>query len=353
MSLTQLTRKEKLVFYNLVKNPDFNDSQISTEITVKRSTVTAIRNRLKKEGYYSTIVVPNLPALGARMLAIYYGKYNPLTPIEERMKSATYGEDIKHPELVFARSTDTEFIKIYVAENLVDIRFVRDKIFIDYEARNFIEDIHSIYYPFELCWISSLFNFVPLMGKLIGIEPEEKDYNNYIFNGIRKVELTNAEKVVLDAVVKNPEANTMELSKITGKTRSTVSRIRADLSDRKLIQTLCLPALEKLGCELMAFIHTKFNPKSSMETRKDEMKFVSKAASHLFKVSGNIESAGILIPRNYTEYIALYNELISLYREKGYISENPYSLILPVGKTKNKKLDFSGLTNKLLFGEKE
>lgn len=349
MSLNQLTKKEKVVFYNLVKHPNFNDGQVSKLIDVKRSTVTAIRNRLKREGFYSTIVIPNLQALGCRILGIYYGKYNPLTPMEERMKVDTYGEDAKHPELIFARSTDTEFVKIYVSEHLVDIRSIRDKIFIDYEAHNFIEDIHSVYYPFELCSISSVFNFVPLMGRLVGIEPEETDYDNFIFKGSKKTELTNAEKAVLDAVVANPDANIVELSKLTGKTRSTVSKIKAELAERKLMQNIQLPTLEKLGCELMVVLHTKFNPKSSMETRKEDMGLIKKTAGHIFKVSGNIESVGILIPKNYTEYIALYNEMISLYREKGYISENPYPLLFPVEKIRNKKLDFSGVTHKMLF----
>ena len=68
MSLNQLTRKERLVFYNLVKHPDFNDNQISKEIDVKRSTVTAIRNKLKRDGFYTKLVIPNLPALGCRLM---------------------------------------------------------------------------------------------------------------------------------------------------------------------------------------------------------------------------------------------------------------------------------------------
>jgi len=352
MGLTSLTRKEKLVFFSLVKHPLYSDSQVSKMIDVKRSTVTAIRNRLKRDGFYSSIVIPNLPALGCRLLQITYGNYNPLTPIEERRKSPSYGDDDNHPELIFARSTDTEFIKIFAAEHLYDIRSVRDKIYIDYETHDFIEDIHNILYPLELCNITSIFNYVPLLGKLLGIEIEEADYNNYIFNGTCKsADLTNVEKNILNAIVNNPEANIVELSKLTGKTRSTVSKVSSSLIERKLIQKINLPTLENLGCELMVFIHTQFNPKSSMETRKEEMKNIMKAAGHVFKVSGNIESAGIIVPRNYTEFIALYNEMISLYRDKGYISENPHYLLLPIEKIKYKKLDFGSLTHKLLFNK--
>ena len=349
MPLNQLTRKEKLVFYSIVKHPDFNDNQVSKEIDVKRSTVTAIRNRLRKEGFYSRMVVPNFPGLGCRLLQITYGKYNPAKPYEERVKTEAFGEGIKHPELVMARSTDTEFLKIYVAENLYDIRVVQDKSFIEYESHDFIENIHSIHYPFELCSISSLFNYVPLMGSLLGMEVEEKDYNNYIFNGHKKEDLTNVEKVVLDGLVANPEASTVELAKITGKTRSTVSKVTQELAERRMIQNICLPTLEKMGCELMVFLHTKFNPKSSMETRKEDMKYIMKEASHVFKVSGDIESSGIIVLKNYTEYIALYNKMIGLYREKKYITDNPRALLFPIAKIKSKKMDFSALTHKMLF----
>ena len=352
MSISQLTKKEKQVFYNIVKNPDSNDKEISGSVGIKRSTVTAIRNRLRKEGFYSNIIIPNLPALGCRILGITYGKYNPRAPQEERMKAKTFGEGIKHPELVFARSTDTEFLRLYVAEHLADIRVTQDKMFMDYESLNFIEYSNSIYYPFELCYITSLFNFVPCVGGILGIETEDADYNNYKFSqNSKKVNLTNAEKVIMDAVVKHPEANVVELSSITGKTRSTISKIRAEFYESNLIQTICLPALEKLGCELMVFLHTKFNPKSSIETRKEDMNFIKKTASHIFKVSGNVESAGIIIPKNYTEFIACYNNMISLYREKNYISDNPYSLLFPVEKIKTKKLDFSAITHKMLFDE--
>ncbi len=350
MSLSQMTKKEKQVFFNIVKSPDFSDKQLSDSIGIKRSTVTAIRNRLKAEGFYSNIIIPNLPAIGCRLLGITYGKYNPLTPQEERMKAKTFGEGTKHPELVFARSTDTEFIRIYVAEHLADMRSVQDKMYMDYEARGFIEDIRSIYYPFELCQITSLFNFLPCVGRMLGVDMADENYNNYIFNGHTKpADLTNVEKVVLDAIVKNPEANIMELSKITDKTRSTVSKIKSELVERKMIQTVCLPALEKLGCELMVFLHTRFNPKSPIEARKSDMKQIMKTASHVFKISGDIESAGIMIPRNYTDFIASYNNMIGLYREKNYISENPYSLLFSVEKIKSKKLDFSAITHKMLF----
>ena len=49
----------------------------------------------------------------------------------------------------------------------------------------------------------------------------------------------------------------------------------------------------------------------------------------------------------------IFSGAIGWRKSKGIISisENPYSLLLPIEKIKYKKLDFGSLTNKLLFGK--
>lgn len=53
--MLNLTEKEKHVLQSLIKWPQLNDSEISSEIDIKRPTVTAIRNKLEKERIYETI----------------------------------------------------------------------------------------------------------------------------------------------------------------------------------------------------------------------------------------------------------------------------------------------------------
>ena len=44
--LSQLTKKEKTVFYNLVKYPELNDNELSGKIQVKRTTITPIIKKI-------------------------------------------------------------------------------------------------------------------------------------------------------------------------------------------------------------------------------------------------------------------------------------------------------------------
>jgi len=347
--LSQLTKKEKTVFYNLVKYPELNDNELSGKIQVKRSTITAIRNRLKKDGFYSTIVVPNLPMLGCRLLGVAYGKYNPLTPRTERMKVSTFEERVKQPELVFARSSDTEFINLYVAEHLADIRKVQDKVYLDYEAHGFIEEFNAVYYPFELSSVTSIFDFGPLLGTLFGIADTRENFVGPVWSqDSKRVELTNIEKVVLDSLVKYPEATAIELSKKTGKTRSTVSKIRKEMLSNGLIKVVNIPSMEKLGCELLTFFYTRFSPKCPFEVRKEKSQKMMEMYYPILKVSGDMESIALCIMKNYTEYTHIHNNMLSFYKN-GDILGTLSSLLFPIQQIKLNKMDFSSITHKMLF----
>jgi DNA-binding MarR family transcriptional regulator len=348
MSLASLTEKEKLVFYNIVKSPEMTDIEISKATEIKRSTVTAIRNRLKSERLYHTFVIPNLAALGCKVIGVMYGKYK--NTRAERSTAKTFKEKTLHPELVFSNSTDGETIGIYFAKDLADIRKTMDTFIIDYEAHDFLEKVDTVYYPIEMCKIKSFFNYTPLLSKLFKIKEASEFPEPWVEN---KVNLTNAEKSIFYNIVKYPEANTIEVSKKTGKTRSTVSRVKKKLEKEGLIKTINIPALGKLGCELMVFFHAKFSPKAIMSERQDGINLTLKEATPMFKISGDIESVGILIPRNYTEYTEIYNNIISYYKEKGYINKKPEIILFSIDKIKLWKLEFAPLVEKLLFGKYE
>ena len=46
----ELTAKEKLVLFGLVKYPEMTDKELSKKLSLKHSAVTSIRLRLKKNG---------------------------------------------------------------------------------------------------------------------------------------------------------------------------------------------------------------------------------------------------------------------------------------------------------------
>ena len=48
MKKPELTKKEKLVIYGLVRYPQLTDKELSEKLNLKHSTLTSIRHRLKE-----------------------------------------------------------------------------------------------------------------------------------------------------------------------------------------------------------------------------------------------------------------------------------------------------------------
>ncbi len=82
-----LTKNEQTVLWGLTKYPEVNDSDLSCKLGVKLSTLTSIKRRLFEEGYYRYITIPQVNKLGCELLAVIYSQFNPVIPLEERVKT--------------------------------------------------------------------------------------------------------------------------------------------------------------------------------------------------------------------------------------------------------------------------
>ena len=97
----RLNKNEKLVLYGLVKYPLFNDRELAEKIKLKMTTVTAIKNRLKKNGYYYTVRIPVLQNLGCELLMASLLSFNPTKTVDETfpVHNEVIGESV--PEVIF------------------------------------------------------------------------------------------------------------------------------------------------------------------------------------------------------------------------------------------------------------
>ena len=101
MNKFELTTKEKLMLYGLVKYPQLTDKELSEKLDLKHSTVTAIRHRLKENEYLRKLTIPKLQSMGCEMLVVIYTNFSPLIPLLERIEIT--GETIEvFPEIFFS-----------------------------------------------------------------------------------------------------------------------------------------------------------------------------------------------------------------------------------------------------------
>jgi len=66
-----LTEREKVVLWGFCRYPLLNDEELANKLDLKRSTLTAIKNRLKKKGWFSLSYVPNFHKLGCQFFSIF------------------------------------------------------------------------------------------------------------------------------------------------------------------------------------------------------------------------------------------------------------------------------------------
>jgi len=119
----------------------------------------------------------------------------------------------------------------------------------------------EVIFPFEISSIKRFLDFSPLIKNYFDIDGIQMDCDNKInFSGIDRIQLSEKEKEVYVAVVETPNATTQDIGKRVGLSRHTISRMKKKFFDQGLLNSITIPNLQKLGFEMLAFYHIKFNP---------------------------------------------------------------------------------------------
>jgi hypothetical protein len=148
MSLKKLSKNEQLVLYGLVKNPLLNDRELAESLKLNISTLTAIKNRLKKNKYFTTIRIPMLQNVGCELMGVATLKLNimltpeQMTKIEKEFKG-------KYPEIVFMMYESEFMLCITIGQNFTEIRKVVDEIkaiLLKHDALD-LPGINNLYFP--------------------------------------------------------------------------------------------------------------------------------------------------------------------------------------------------------------
>jgi len=243
----KLTQKEKQVFYALTRWPDYSDQQIADQIKIKRSTVTAIKNKLKKEKYYQVLRVPSYSLIDCSILSITKHQFN------QQLKEKHEFKSNEIDELIFHLSSNNDSIGIFIGEEFSSLKEDLDTYCDNYEKEGFIEDVEQVYFPIKSMLALRCFDFAPLLKDMFNID-EEYSTNATCFNPNNR-NLTNKEKRILQALVRYPNKTDTYVAEITDSARVTVSSIKKRLLGEGYLKTVIVPDMEKLGDHLMIFTH--------------------------------------------------------------------------------------------------
>ncbi len=324
MNQFELTNKEKLMLFGLVKHPELTDKELSKKLELKHSTVTSIRLRLKKKEYVRKLIIPKLQSMGCEMLVVIYSHFSLLIPLPERIEIT--GKTIEvFDEIFFSVGEQDKGFSLSLSKDYATIGRINDIRTQTFGRRGLLEEEYPnmVVFPFEISKIYRFFNFAPLLNYSFNLELEQEFIiENVNFGTKENVIFSDTEKNAYCMLISYPELSDSEIGRELGVSRHTISRLRRKFEDTNLMSKLTLPNIVKLGFEILGFYHIRFDPRNPPNMDEDEAASLI-SDSTVFFASRRFEAVMISIYKNYDDYKTDGMRIMQVLKENQWIAEDP------------------------------
>jgi DNA-binding MarR family transcriptional regulator len=326
MSKERISTNEELTLFGLTRFPTYNDRQLSEKLNIKMSTITAIKNRLKRNGLFTTVRVPFMYNLGCELMSVIYARLNPLIPHNTMVKTMT--KVLKGlPECVWAATDPSNLIAVTVSRNYTDVKRYVEKAFNTFIEKDYLErDRFEMYhYPFGQSSFFRYFDYAPLLLDSFGIKSKEGPKR--ILTQLEKKEirnLTKIEKKTLLGLVSYPDLLDNNVAKKIGVTRQSVTKMKKRFESEGFLQTLKIPNVHKLGFDIFLYIRPKFNPQIAL--KKNWQSNILKAydmSRWVFVASSDLEAALLVMGKDYRTIQKNIATAVATYKKMNVLKEYP------------------------------
>lgn len=316
-----LTENERKVLYGLVQYPRLNDRELSQKLSVKLSTLTSIKRRLQDQGYFRKLTFPVLSMLGCELLAIIHTRFNPVIPLDERVKKTKKTIEV-FEEIFFSVGEQEKGFSISLSKNYSNINRINEIRTETFGKVGLLENEYpdEVIFPFTDSNIIRFFDFARVLKHTFNINHNPDGIKNSWFKNVEDIELSEKEKRVFRSIVKNPEATNQSIGDMTDLSRHTVSRMRNDFFEKGLLRKIVMPSLEKLGFEILAFYHIRFSPHNHPDEK--DLEFLDSPSS-IFFACKKFEAVLISAYHNYQSYKEDKMNKIRFLKENDFVSETP------------------------------
>ena len=324
MSKSELTNKEKLMIYGLVKYPNFTDKQLSKKLKLNHSTVTSIRNRLRENEYIRRLIIPHLQNMGCQMLVIIYTNFSPLIPLEERVEIT--GKTIEvFEEIFFSIGEQDKGFSLSFSRDYATVGKINDIRTQTFGSRGLLEDEYPsmVVFPFDISKIYRFFDFSPLIKKSLNLKIEgNENIINLAFKHTKNVDFSDTEKNVFCMMISYPEMSDSNIGREIGVSRHTVSRLRRGFEEKNLIRKISFPNLQRLGFEILAFYHIRFDPRNPPDIENDDTALLM-SDSTVFFACRMFEAVMISVYKDYDDYKSEMVKVMQILKENRWIAQDP------------------------------
>ncbi|KYK22375.1 hypothetical protein AYK21_00110 [Thermoplasmatales archaeon SG8-52-2] len=320
----ELTTKEKLVLFGLVKYPEMTDKELSRKLDLKHSTVTSIRLRLKKNEYLRKLIIPKLQSMGCEMLVAIYSHFSLLIPLPERIEIT--GKSIEvFDEIFFSVGEQDKGFSLSLSKDYATIGRINDIRTQTFGGRGLLEEEYPnmVVFPFEISKIYRFFDFAPLLNNCFGLYFDSEGKIENVDFGSKEGEIfSDTEKNVYCMLISYPDLADSDIGRDLGVSRHTISRLRRKFENTNLMSKLIIPNFIKLGFEILAFYHIRFNPRNPPNLDDDEAASLMNDST-VFFASRRFEAVMISIYKNYDHYKSDGMKIMQVLKENEWIAEDP------------------------------
>lgn len=281
-----LTDNERKVMWGIVKDPSTKDETLSKELGIKRTTVTAIKNRLKEKKWINYINIPNFSYFDCKIFSIILNEFK--TNLTQRKSTI---ENLNNsPEIILDTQTENSSVNIFISQKQIALEKYLEKLKTQNHLKKETKELTFTRENDEI----ELFNFSKLIEKTFGLKETENESFQISKNSKQKLNIND--KKVLLTLLEEPDLSMAGIAKKILLSKPTVSKIKKKLLDNNLIYTLVVPNLIKLDYELAAVIAYEF------KKNKKEIENFFKDQNQLLKISGNNKVTRIIFFKNIKEY---------------------------------------------------
>ncbi len=322
MAKRGLTSNEKQVLYGLVRHPVLNDRELSELLSVKVSTVTAIRRRLRKADYFVTRRIPMMNRLGWELLV---GGHARLDLAQGPQLTARLREALRDrmPGFFHVAATPDHLAVLGFARSFTAARTEMDELRQTLDRAKLLGDgdVRFSTFPLALSIIPAFFDYSHALA--LAFEIEDRLVPKMDHAKVGDVNLTRKETEVLKGLVRFPELSDKSLASRVKVSRQAVSKMRREFESEGLLRTARLPNLRLLGFDLYISAFARFVPSSTVKGRLDAFERLLKTSPAFFLVSDDAEVVVVGASRSYEQFSTLRASLTKQFEERGHLGADP------------------------------
>ncbi|MBW6462059.1 MAG: hypothetical protein K0B07_03375 [DPANN group archaeon] len=302
----KLSDKEKLVLYAITRWPLKTDQELSEKIDLNRSTVTAIKKRLKDNEVYHIKYRIGSEYINEEIIKNTFFHINPNLN-KEILKKLSKIVLNKYDNSVFTIITESSFIGLNFVKDFAKLKIGQYNFEEKWYNQNIFINGYPKYVNFALTHANIYFNYANLIKHIFRLEiKDDKDCPDMIKikdRTLKRVNLNRNDKRVIFYLCKFPENNSKTLAEITGINIQTFRKIKHKILNESILKPVIVPVLKKLDNELIVYNSFRFNPRKSIEERTEFVKYIDREHPHYFlRVYDENEYVSLCIYEDYSKY---------------------------------------------------